>query len=176
MHFELVGGAGHAAALVDDLSTRWRDRELPHVPRDAHRGGRGAICRRDNIGSLRLGQSEHRRTGAAETGTEGTCSPCGGDQDLEMWKESRPVRLMEAVVHAGRDQAGVTGMQPEDQTPGGGHVKGCIGVGDRRWQCRASRTRERGRLRNEDHGAKIEPAVPTLPLPAVPTAPTAKAE
>ena len=76
-----------------------------------------------------------------------------------MWEEPGPVGLVQAVMHAGRDEAGVAGVQTEDQAAGGGHVEGRVGVGDRRRQRGASRAREPGHLRNEDDGAEIEPAV-----------------
>ena len=49
--------------------------------------------------------------------------------------------------------------RPRTSPPDGGYVEGRVRVGDRRRQRRASRSSERGRLRNEDHRAKIEPAV-----------------
>src|SRR5215212_11375904 len=89
-HFHLVGGTGHAAALVDDLRTGRSDGELSHLARDTYRVRRGAICPGDRAGTIRPGQGENGRAGAAETGAQGAGSACGGDQDLEMGKESRP--------------------------------------------------------------------------------------
>ena len=95
--------------------------------------------------SVRSGssQGENGRSGAAETGAEGAGSARGGDHDFEVGKEPRPVGLVQAVMHAGGDQAGVAGVQAEDEPAGGGDVEGRVGVGNRRRQRGASRTRER---------------------------------
>ena len=150
---------GYAAALVDDLRPAGATAKLSHLARDAHGGRRGAIGPGDSLGAIRLGQGQDGWSGATETGAEGAGAARGGDQDLQMREEPGPVGLVQAVVHAGRDEAGVAGVQTEDQTPGGGDVEGRVGVGDRRWQRGASRPREPGHLRDEDDGAEIEPAV-----------------
>src|ERR687897_2061246 len=107
---ELVGGSGHAAALVDDLRTRRSDAKLSHLARESHGGRRGSIGPGDSVGAIRLGQGQDGWAGATETGSQGTGAARGGDQDLQMREESRPVGLVQAVMHAGRYQASVAGV------------------------------------------------------------------
>src|SRR5688572_614982 len=157
--FALVSGAGHVAAFIDDLRSGRSNAELSHLARDADRRRRGAKSPGDGFGAIGLGEGQYGWTGAAETGAQSAAAARGTDQDLEMREEPGAVGLVQAVMHSGRDEAGVAGMQAEDETTGGGHVEGCVGMGDRRRQRGAGGAGESGYLRYEDDGTEVEPAV-----------------
>jgi hypothetical protein len=133
--------------------------QLSHFSRKPHRRRGGAIGRGNSFGAIRLSQGQHGRTGSAETRTQGTGVSRGSGHDFEVGEQPSPVRLVQPIMHAGGDEAGVAGVKTENEPARGCNVEGGVGVGNHGRERSSRGTGEAGYLGNKNNRAEIEAAV-----------------